>query len=346
MRLVTCFCLFLLIPACLTAQTTTLDSLCQVFRLPTGKDTITFVVFGTKADLKQRKPLFLFRQGSRPHPIIDYDKGRYYMGGPFRFRTYKADYHFVMVSKPGVRLIADSTFLAGYEAAMKTGDPSGTYISPTYQANNYRQRYVADCDRVINFLVKQPFIDPRKVVYCGGSEGFTVGADLVANHNRYVTHTILFSGHTGRRFENWIYPVRKQMREGKLSPEEAQKTIDAAYQAWADILKAPTSTARPFGDTNRAWVSFSEPTLPNLLKINTPLYIAYGTADEEIAISLDYLPLDFIEKGKTNLTLRAYPDHDHQFMHLKRDAAGTIISQEYNGDAVAHDWFEWLKTTK
>jgi dienelactone hydrolase len=346
MRFATCFIFGLLLPGCLLAQTTTLDSLCQVYHLPAGKDTITFVIYGTKADLKQRKPLFLLRQGSRPQPFLFQERGRYYMGGPFRFATYKADYHFVMIAKPGVRLVADSTFQAGYEVAMKNGDSSGTYRSPQYQANNYRQRYVADCDRVISFLVRQPFVDARKVVYCGGSEGFTVGADLVANVNRYVTHTILFSGHAGRRFENWIFPVRKQVREGKLSPEEGQKTINAAYQAWADILKNPTATARPFGDTNRAWVSFSEPALPNLLKINTPLYIAYGTADEEIATHLDYLPLDFIEKGKTNLTLRPYHDHDHQFFRLRRDTQGNVIGQDYNGDAVAKDWFEWLKVTK
>lgn len=41
--------------------------------------------------------------------------------------------------------------------------------------------------------------------------------------------------------------------------------------------------------------------LPDGLRINTPLYIAYETADKEIAPSLDYLPLDFIEKAEPTL---------------------------------------------
>lgn len=166
-----------------TAQTTRLDDLCQIFHLPDGKDTTTFIVFGSKDDLKVKKPLFLFRQGSQPTPFIVQDSGKYYVAAPFHFRDYKSEYHFVIVQKPGVRLVAAQQFMADYQEAMRQGKPSEEFVSRKYIENNYRERYVEQCNQVINFLVKQPFVDARKVVYCGGSEGFTVGADLVANHN-------------------------------------------------------------------------------------------------------------------------------------------------------------------
>ncbi|GAB4035782.1 dienelactone hydrolase family protein [Spirosoma gilvum] len=326
------------------AQTTRLDDLCQVFHLPDGKDTTTFIVFGTKEDLKVKKPLFLFRQGSQPMPLIVQDSGNYYIvASPFHFRPYKDAYHFVMVQKPGVRLVATQQFLDRYQKAMSTGKATPEFVSQKYIENNYRERYVAQCNQVINYLVKQPWVDTRKVVFCGGSEGFTVGADLVANHNRHITHTILFSGHTGRRFENPIYSTRQQIEKREISPEEGQKQIESLYAWWADIQKHPTALTNSPGDTYRAWQSFSIRNLDNLLRINGPLYIAYGTADKEIAPGLDYLPLEFIEKGKTNLTLKAYHDHDHQFFKLKRDATGQIIDKEYNGEAVAKDWMEWLE---
>lgn len=327
------------------AQTTRLEDLCQVFHLPDGKDTTTFIVFGTTDDLKIKKPLFLFRQGSQPMPFIVQDSGKYYLGTPFHFRDYKSEYHFVVVQKPGVRLVAPQQFIDDYPKAMRQEKPSGEYISRKYVENNYRERYVAQCDQVINYLVKQPFVDARKVVFCGGSEGFTVGADLVGNHNRSVTHTILFSGHAGRRFETNIYGIRQQMERGEMTPEEGQKMIDSLYAWWAEIQKNPTALTNAPADTYRAWQSFSIRNLDNLLRIDTPLYIAYGTADKEIAPTLDYLPLEFIEKGKTNLTLRAYHDHDHQFFQLKRDASGKVTGQEYNGDAVAKDWMQWLRDT-
>ena len=60
------FALLFSIPFSDFAQFAKMEDLCQVLHLPDGKDTTTFIVYGTKADLKVKKPLFFFRQGSRP----------------------------------------------------------------------------------------------------------------------------------------------------------------------------------------------------------------------------------------------------------------------------------------
>lgn len=326
------------------SQKTKLEDLCQIFHLPEGKDTTTFIVFGSKADLKVKKPLFLFRQGSQPTPFIQLVGDKYYVSAPFHFRDYKDDYHFVVIQKPGVQLVVDTTYYAEYEKAIRQPDPPEKFVSKKYLVNNYRERYVNQCDKVINYLIKQKWIDTKKVVYCGGSEGFTVGADLVANHNSFITHTILFSGKPGRRFEVMIQQIRDQIDAGEKTFEIGQPQIEMMYEVWADICKYPYATDKTFGDTYRAWYSFSEPSLPNLLKINTPLYIAYGTADKEMAPYLDNLPLEFIALGKKNLTLKPYYEHDHMFFQIKRDDKGKVIQKIYNGDAVAKDWMEWLKT--
>ncbi len=327
------------------AQTTRLEDLCQIFHLPDGKDTTTFIVFGGKADLKVKKPLFLFRQGSLPTPFILSDSGKYYLLTPFRMRDYKDEYHFVIIQKPGVRLVSTQSFMDDYQTRNGGSVDNERFFSKKYLANNYRERYVDQCDKVINFLVTQPWVDTKKVVYCGGSEGFTVGADLVGNRNKRVTHTILSSGKQGRRFEVMIHQLRERVESGETRPEEGQRQIDELYTVWEDINNNPTAVDKNYGDTYRAWFSFSQPTLPNLLKINTPLYIAYGTADKEMAPSLDTLPLEFIARGKKNLTLKPYHDHDHQFFKMKRDASGRIIDKEYRGDEVAKDWMEWLRKT-
>ena len=327
------------------AQTTRLEDLCQIIHMPDGKDTTTFIIFGSKADLKVKKPLFLFRQGSQPAPFIHLVGDKYYVAGMFHFRDYKNEYHFVMIQKPGVRLVVDTTFYNEYAKAIGQPNPTEKFISKKYLANNYLERYTDQCNKVINYLIEQPWIDPKKVVYCGGSEGFTIGADLVANRNKHVTHTILFSGRQGRRFEVLIEQMRGRVESGEMTPEEGQKEIDELYKVWEDICRNPTAIEKNYGDTYRAWHSFSQPTLPNLLRINTPLYIAYGTADKEMAPSLDTLPLEFIAKGKKNLTLRPYHDHDHQFFQIKRDSSGKIIDKVYRGDEVAKDWMDWLRRT-
>ena len=142
------------------AQTTRLEDLCQVFHLPDGKDTTTFIVFGSKADLKVKKPLFLFRQGSQPAPFIRLVGDKYYVAGMFHFRDYKDEYHFVMIQKPGVRLVVDTTYYKEYQQAISRANPPKKFVSDKYVANNYRERYVAQCNQVINYTSRG--IDYRK----------------------------------------------------------------------------------------------------------------------------------------------------------------------------------------
>ena len=322
------------------SQTKKLEDVCQVFHLPAGKDTTTFVVWGSKESLKVKKPLFFFRQGSRPEPLIELNSQKHYLRFPFDVQLFKDKYHLVMVQKSGTCLVADSTYLEALNEGMKTGDPR--FVTQKYKENNNLDKATAQCNQVINYLVKQPWIDSKRVVFCGGSEGFTVGANLVANFNKSVTHTILFSGHAGRRFEYEIYRNRQAVRERKMTAEEAQKEIEQLYKAWEDVCKYSKSVDKSFGDTYYAWHSFSTKNTDNLLKINTPLYIAYGTEDNEITVGLDYLPLDFIEKGKINLTLKAYVNCDHQFFEFKKDASGKVVDKVYQGDKVSQDFMEWL----
>jgi hypothetical protein len=322
------------------SQTQKLEDVCQVFHLPDGKDTTTFVVWGNKEALKVKKPLFFFRQGSQPYPLIEIRDGYFIPFYPFPLEDVTDKYHFVMVQKLGTELVVDSTYLNAFSEGMKTGNPK--YLTKKYMENNNLDKATAQCNQVINFLLKQSWIDSKRVVFCGGSEGFTVGANLVANFNKSVTHTILFSAHAGRRFEYEIYRNRQAVREGKMTAEEAQKQIEQSYKGWEDVCKYPKSIDKSYGDTYYAWHSFSTKNSDNLLKINTPLYIAYGTEDGEVTIGLDYLPLDFIEKGKKNLTLKAYVNHDHQFVELKKDASGKVVDKVYQGDKVSQDFMDWL----
>jgi len=323
------------------SQVQKLEDVYQVFNLPDGKDTTTFVVWGNKEELKKKKPLFFFRQGSRPEPLIEIYEGKYYLRFPFKLKSFTDEYHLVMVQKSGTRLVADSTYMKAFNEGVKTADTR--FFTKEYLTNNNLDKATTQCNQVINYLVKQPWIDSKRIVFCGGSEGFTIGANLVANFNKYITHTILFSGHAGRRFEYGIYQNRQAVRERKMTAEEAQKEIEELYKSWEDICRYPKSIDKNYGDTYYAWHSFSTKNLDNLLKINTPLYITYGTDDNEIAVGLDFLPLDFIEKGKKNLTLKAYVNCDHQFFELKKDTSGKVIDRVYQGDKVSQDFMEWLR---
>jgi hypothetical protein len=318
-----------------------LEDFCQKFQIVNKKDTITFIVFGSKEDLKIKKPLFLFRQGSQPRPLLEIDNGVYYPQLPLDIKPYQADYHIVMIQKAGTAFLADSIYMKQYNE--KLNMENSPIVTMKYLENNSLQKATSDCNNVINFLIKKPWIDAKKVIFCGGSEGFTVGANLAANFNKNITHLILSSGHAGRRFEHLIFQTRLSIKAGEISAKEGQAQVEHLYDLWKDMHKYPKAINKNYGDTYLAWHSFSIKNMDNLLKINVPLYIAYGTDDNEIAIGLDFLPLEFIANGKKNLTLKAYPNHDHQFFGIVKDVNGKVIDKIYNGDKVAKEWFDWLK---
>jgi hypothetical protein len=104
------------------SQVQQLEDFCQVFHLPDGKDTTTFVVWGSKEELKKKKPLFFFRQGSRPEPLIETYDGKFYLSFPFPLKPLTDKFHLVMVQKSGTRLVADSTYMEAFNEGMKTGE--------------------------------------------------------------------------------------------------------------------------------------------------------------------------------------------------------------------------------
>jgi hypothetical protein len=79
------------------------------------------------------------------------------------------------------------------------------------------------------------------------------------------------------------------------------------------------------------------------LKIQIPLYIAYGTEDGEISTNMDMLPIEFETAGKKNLTFKSYLNYDHQFFEIKKSSAGEVTDRIYRGDSVAADWMTWLE---
>lgn len=316
-----------------------IDNQFSVFKIPVGKDTTTFIIVGNKGDLKKRKPLLIFRQGSMPIPLFGiYKRGISAIIFPFKVKDYVKDYHVVAIAKPGVALMADSATMA---QTVETRDPK--FSSRNYLDHNYLDFYVNQTSQVIDYLVKQPFIDKAKIAICGGSEGYPVSIKVAAT-NRNITHLIAFSGLLEGRWQAQLRETRERANMGEYTQQQAQEAIESMYAYWREVLKNPTSTKSEGGDTPYATYSFStSKNLEHLLSLNIPIYICYGTAD--LAASLnDLLPIEFASKGKNNLTLKPYLDYDHTFFQFKRDDKGKVIDKVYKGDEVAQDYMNWLKT--
>ena len=141
------------------------------------------------------------------------------------------------------------------------------------------------------------------------------------------------------RFDQYIRHIRQQEDTGNLTPEAAQLAIEGLYAQWEQLFEEEIQPTYQ-GDLPQTQISFSEPTYDDLLSLDIPIYVAYGTADLG-ARPCDLLPLDFIKAEKTNLTLKAYPGWEHNFFDILAD--GKPDYSTYHWDEVMHTFKEWLE---
>lgn len=313
----------------------------QPFELKEGKDTILFFVITKPGEAKIKKPLILYRQGSLPIPLFTrYSQGVSINALPGDFYSYLQDYHLVVVAKPGVPLVVDSARVNPFFEQVITR----RFAPRNYLMNNNLDYYVRTSSQVINFLVRQPWVDKRKIVVVGGSEGYNVAAKL-ALVNRSITHLIGYSSHPYGRFDYLIKEQRHKALTGKITDEEAQAQIDSLYHLWKDICRDPKSTHKRYYDTYSAWSSFSEPPINSLLKLTIPIFVAYGTKDDDwdIVEENDLLRFRFLQLGKTNLTLRPYLNCNHSLVEIRKNAAGEVITTIDRSNELVKEYISWLK---
>lgn len=313
------------------------------FTIPYEGDSATFAVVAREGDLNVRKPILLFRQGSLPIPLFTLNpstKRPSLTELPIVFYEHETEYNMIMIAKPGVPLIEDDAYLDTLFSTRHRPKPA--QYPRTYLSRNHLDYYVNQTNAVLNFVLKQPWADTSRVVLVGGSEGYMVSIKTAFKNPR-VTHLIAFSGGLEGRHQSIIRSERAKQFSGDYTPEEAQRSVDDLQRRWAEICNDSLNTDVLVGDPNRTTYSFSHGNnLHYLLSLTIPIQIHYGTADVG-STSNDLLPLEFARRGKTNLTLKAYPAHDHTFHKLTYGSDGKVVNRIYNGEAVQRDYFEWLK---
>lgn len=294
---------------------------------------IDYHVYKHKIDA--HKPLIVYLQGSTNFPLYWLNpNGRYSSGITLDLHSISNDYHIVLISKPNTPLV-DSISVS----------PSGRKYYPMQEG--YREKYSLDCransaDKVIKDALKILNVDSSKIIVWGHSEGSQV-APAVAVRNENVSHVIAMMGNSLNHLYDFILHERVSAFNGDQSNEKAQSNIDSLYAEFEKIYKDPTSTTKEwFGESYYKWSSFSLTSpLENMLKLDLPILYIAGGEDRHSILNMDYAKLEFLRKGKDNLTYKVFPNCDHFFMETKTDQSGKKEwidhLDEVNGFAL-----EWL----
>lgn len=337
MKKYACLFTFLLVSFVVTAQGTK-DTLFTHYTI-TEKGLGDVVVHVTKTETGKKKPLLIYLDGSGNFPIYYRNKnGRTSSSLAIGLRKYYKDYIIAVISKPGTPFYDSLRY-----------SESGRAWYP--ENETYRQLYSLDwraeaASAAINYLVKQLPVDTRQVIVMGYSEGSQV-APRVAVLNKKVTHVVCFVGNALNQLYDFILEARIKVHKDEISAEQGQAIVDSLYAEYEKIYKSPGSTDKYwYGATYKKWASFSKTTpLENMLQLNIPiLYIAGGRDNNQTILDMDYARLEFMRKGKTNLTYKVYPNCDH-FFQEKRTTDGKT-EQTDRLDEVHQFAIDWIGPVK
>jgi pimeloyl-ACP methyl ester carboxylesterase len=302
-------------------------------------DTIHFLVKGL-IDTKIKKPVLLFCQGSGSSPLVTVTPEGNYQVFPFDVKPYLDKYYFVIIAKPGVPPVSSQL------------DRGFNYIEDTvtkafpkkFTDNDNLDYYAWQTDKVINYLVKQGWVDKKKIVVAGHSQGYRVAA-RAALLNKNVTHLICTSSNPlGLLY--WSVSGQTEMAiKGRIPMDVALKNINDLYAGLKDLMMNDRKEMKVplLGYTSyKNFMSWMPPSKDDLLQLTIPIFVAYGT-DDYGRISNDILPLEFYLRKKFNLTLKAYKNCDHFFTERVYDDKGNVIKTIEHFDELAKEFFDWIE---
>jgi pimeloyl-ACP methyl ester carboxylesterase len=294
----------------------------------------TVLIHVTKTDNQTKKPLLIYMDGSGNYPLF-YRKssGNYSTSIAFDFARYAKDYRIVFISKPGIPF-SDSLHYESGKAFYPENEIYNRHYSLQWRAGA--------ASTAINFLLKEIPIDNKHIVVMGYSEGSQV-APMVAVLNRKVTQVVCLVGNAQNQLYDFMINARLDADRNKITAEEGQQIVDSLYQVYEKIYASPKATDKKwYGATYLKWSSFSQTTpLENMIKLDIPiLYIAAGKDNNQTIIDMDYARLEFLRKGKTNLTYKVYPNSNHYFQEtILKDGKETRVDRS---DEVHEFAFSWI----
>jgi len=291
-------------------------------------DKVDILVKSKKGEENIPKPIFLFLQGSTSKPLIITENGENYRVFPFYTDSIVSKYHLVIIGRPYIPVIFEKDKLNGFEYV----DTITKKYDKRYVERNILDYYVERNKKVLDYLLKQKWVDNSRLVVSSHSEGSTIGSKLCSVYPK-ITHFIYSGGNPFGRFSNII----QNIREREIT--DTTTNIEGTFNYWSKIVKEPNRMDNPEGDTYKCSFDYSIPPIKYLKKVKIPVLVSYGTMDYCSPFN-DYMRLEFIKDGKTNFTFNSYIGLEHNF--FPKDKTGKVNQDEYNWDKVSDDWLKWL----
>ncbi len=292
-------------------------------------------------NLQKKEPLFIDVNGSGGLPLCLYVKGKGFSEVSFTYNSdiknaVKKYYHYIILGKPGTRFCDSITTNQDSKHVDRHALVANYKFSKEYNQRLSLGWRVDATKKVITYLIGHGYWDGTQIVAQGYSEGAQVVPSLAVADKR-ITHVVAIVGSGLNQFYDDIMAWRVKATKGEITQQQAQDSVNAELKRIKDIYHHPDNTKLQYsGHSYKRWASFGlNPPFEQLRKLRIPIYMIAATADKNSPIyGLDYVQLDFIRLGKTNLTYDTCVGCDH------------ALNSSENGKTINHDYFpkilKWL----
>lgn len=171
--------------------------------------------------------------------------------------------------------------------------------------------WVSHIETAYAHALGRPWVDARKILVIGVSEGATVASALAARNPR-ITHVALVGGSGPTQLYDFVVDAYAS------SPDQnrvlaALGDLDARRAA---IAAAPQDSTRfEWGHSYKRWSSFfASSSVDNLARSAARVYVVSGMADTAVPIlSTEVLYAEMMRKGR-DITMRRIPGGNHALM--------------------------------
>lgn len=297
------------------------------------KGTIVDVLIKSKrGEDSIKKPIFFFCQGSLPVPLIITNKKDVYSVFPFNEDSIQVNYHLVIVSKPGIPLMAEVDKLSNNFCYR---DSTGQFPK-IYSDNNLLSYYSSRNIALLKYLLAEDWVEPSHLVVAGHSEGSTVAAKM-AHDFKPITHLIYSGGNPMGRIMSIIQKGRAEETD-----TDSTRYGEDEFKYWSEVVNNNTNMSDLRGDTHKATYEFSVPPFDYMKNLKIPVLVTYGTKDWSAPFN-DYMRAEMMRQQKRNFYFRPYINAEHNFFPV--DANNKPDTKYFVWDQVADYWLNWLRNT-
>ena len=268
----------------------------------------------TQKGIDQDKPVLFMVSGVRGLPVmlvVSCGDQSMQLGSvpPDQIFSFADDYHVAFISKAGTPFC--DTFIVDEINPMKN-------LEEYQPSEEYVQKCGMDWEisasiKVIAMLNKQLPNSQKKVIALGISEGGQLVPKL-AHECSHITHLVGMSTSGLNQFYSSIINRRMDANAGLITHQEAQEAIDELFEVYKKIYADSESTEKwYYGHPYKRWGSFcSDIPMDHLVELDIPILYVKGTSDRNSSVlHSDYIMLEFLKLGKTNLTYLTLPGVDH-----------------------------------